>query len=103
MNLCHAAALALVGWYLMAPPSVLTTDDRGKSIPFADQSAPLSHWRIVQSFDSAARCQKAAAELLDASLSVKPKRPETRSEVGARLGWAMAYKCVATDDPRLAK
>jgi hypothetical protein len=40
MKPSHAAALALVGWYLMVPPPVFHS-----SMP-VDLDAPLSKWRI---------------------------------------------------------
>ncbi len=47
MNPRHAAALALVGWYLMVPPM---TQVRGH--PAALTEAPLGRWnqRIVRQF-----------------------------------------------------
>jgi hypothetical protein len=44
MNPRHAAALALVGWYLMVPPMYQHHE--------IDDKAPLSQWRIIQSFDT---------------------------------------------------
>ncbi len=43
MKLPHAAALALVGWYLMLPPK-------------QDIQAPIAKWRIVGNYDSADQC-----------------------------------------------
>jgi hypothetical protein len=45
----HAAALALVGWYLMLPPMV---DGH------TDTSAPLNSWRMTGSYDAAIDCRK---------------------------------------------
>jgi hypothetical protein len=50
MNLRHAAALALLGWYLMVAP---LADSRT-----VDLDAPLTKWDIFRSFDSAAQCEK---------------------------------------------
>jgi hypothetical protein len=47
MNLRHAAALALIGWYLMAPPY---GDTRPK--------IPLSEWDTQRVFDSARDCDE---------------------------------------------
>jgi hypothetical protein len=49
MTLRHAAALALVGWYLMVPP--LSSD--GKEI---DTAAKLSQWDARLRFDRASDC-----------------------------------------------
>ena len=48
MNLRHAAALALVGWYLMVPP-------------LSNPSAPLSKWNLYRSYDTARECEVAKA------------------------------------------
>jgi len=47
----HAAALALVGWYLMIPPMGLHVE--------VEYNAPLSQWDMMGSFDSADECEKA--------------------------------------------
>jgi hypothetical protein len=49
MTFLHAAALALVVWYLMLPPR------DGAEVTI---HAPLSRWKIDGSYDSARKCQK---------------------------------------------
>jgi hypothetical protein len=56
MKLRHAAALALVGWYLMMPP---TSPPNSFTI---NEAAPLSKWYLIESFDSAESCKRALAE-----------------------------------------
>ena len=89
MNLRHAAALALVGWYLMAPP--LSKDgDR------VNENAPLSTWIITQSFDSARECERFWVFMdskVDANVNLSPV---------VKQGHHLSV-CVASDDPRLAK
>ena len=51
----HAAALALVGWYLMAPP--LYHDHT------ADLDAPIGSWMILSSYDNASDCEVGARNL----------------------------------------
>ena len=81
----HAAALALVGWYLLAPPLY-----RGE----VDEKAPLKEWAVLQSFGTVAECSQWLSVLLDkADLD-----PATRTVVKHRL---LAASCVSTDDPRL--
>jgi hypothetical protein len=85
MKLRHAAALALVGWYLMVPPS---TDER----------APLFQWEVVASYDSASACREALHKSKD------PAQVESDYPSLARLFAAqgfLAAQCIATDDPRL--
>ena len=50
MNLRHAAALALMGWYLTVPPTVG---------PYRrlDLRVPVSQWKVVQRFDTATTCE----------------------------------------------
>jgi hypothetical protein len=80
----HAAALALVGWYLMMPPP-------GRNALF-DSSVPLAKWKILGSFDKAEDCETAYTHLTE-----KHRKSE------AVKSWVQAEVCVATDDPRLAK
>ncbi|MGO9060944.1 MAG: hypothetical protein ACLQU2_26710 [Candidatus Binataceae bacterium] len=49
MELQHAAALALVGWYLMLPPWIAQNR--------FDANAPLSKWQISGRFDTAQDCK----------------------------------------------
>ena len=77
-----AAALALVGWYLLAAPS-------------NPNSALLSQWRILGTYDEALDCQHRLSKLLGAP---KPGSPRSRAIHNAH---APRLACVATDDPRL--
>ncbi len=97
----HAAALTLVGWYLMLPPAT------GQKT-----STPISEWRITASYDSAAECEIAKAKGLDEAIKAyrhpqaaieKYNPPEKMSSVEIQtLGWQFANDaCVSTDDPRL--
>jgi hypothetical protein len=55
MKLRHAAALALVGWYLMTPP--ITGDMKEVWINY---KAPLDEWTIIgERFDSKEGCMEA--------------------------------------------
>jgi hypothetical protein len=79
-----AAALALMGWYLLVPP---TTRIWWVGPERTDNAAQLSQWTIQQSFDKAGVCESA--------------RMAAQQQVGdaaIRMGDAL---CVATDDPRL--
>jgi hypothetical protein len=52
MKLQHAAALALIGWYLIGPPVPhLIAPDR-----HADTAAPLS-WIVVRTFPTEEECE----------------------------------------------
>jgi uncharacterized protein YfaP (DUF2135 family) len=82
----HAAALALVGWYLMMPPM---TSDRRIQI-----NTPLSHWEISSSYDTADECEKvrlvASGWMADANGQKARHTPRGDAAI-----------CVASDDPRL--
>jgi hypothetical protein len=80
MNPRHAGPLALVGWYPMAPPR---TSDVGP-LTF-DESAPLSKWKAVGSYDSASDCNEG-------------KKQEFLQWTASLLE---AQQCIASDDPRL--
>jgi len=73
----HAAALALVDWYLMIPPL-----NEHSYRPQPD--LPLSEWWQHQSFDSAQECESAC------NSDSLPDRMRANNA-----------KCIATDDPRL--
>jgi hypothetical protein len=83
MNLRHAAALALVGWYLMLLPK----DDPTVGIFSVSWSATQG------SFDAAKDCEDARAKAV-----VPPSSPTAAQSVKSDQ---RAYFCVATDDPRL--
>ena len=91
MNLRHAAALALVGWYLMTPPLYKEG---------ANWNAPLSDWSISKSFDSAADCEQARQQLVDQGFKFNNAKTATidQRQAGAVF---MGANCVASDDPRL--
>lgn len=111
MNLRHAAALTLVGWYLMIPPP----QDFG-----APRKTSLSQWDQVSAFDTAAACEASLADLWDCAQELR-KNPRGGAacakiensktlfvDIGTGEREKLVYRlanvrCVATDDPRLAK
>jgi hypothetical protein len=96
MTLRHAAALALVGWYLMLAPH----DLHYAVVP----SAPLSQWKLQGSYDTAAQCMKVRSERIERlTNSLRAIGPDQQplDEAGTRESFATIFKCIATDDPRL--
>jgi hypothetical protein len=86
MKLSHAAALALVGWYLMmAPANKPPPSDANKSTP--NLTAPLPQWVIVGRFDHPGDCKAAAWDHLKSFAIGSP--------------WKDSLQCIATDDPRI--
>jgi hypothetical protein len=59
MKARHAAALALIGWYLMTPPP--------SKVPkvgwTVGTSEPMNEWRHIASYDTAAACESARDSL----------------------------------------
>jgi hypothetical protein len=111
----HAAALALVGWYLMMPQP---------SAPQKTADTPLSEWKSIQMgmFVTASDCEKERAALrkvavkasreiqheIDALPESKlplvlldPKVAQDSVVVGNFATGIEASRCIATDDPRL--
>lgn len=82
----HAAALMLLGWYLMIPPS---TND--KQVLW-DTEAPLARWRIMHAADTAKECEDYFADFYAHTLAGQPARQ--------RL-FVRYAQCVASNDPRL--
>src|SRR5260370_20513328 len=104
MKLSRAAALALVGWYLMLPPM----NEKGV---FSD--APMSDWDQIESFENAAACEQALRLSQDALSATSDQEFKERSQQEAAQNGKMIIskvdalrranngKCIASDDPRL--
>jgi hypothetical protein len=111
----HAAALALVGWYLMVPQP----DAPGKA---PNANAPLSQWNQMGAFDNASNCEKEreyrrrvavkalgevkqeVAALPDSTqplVKVSPKVAQDAADVSNFAVGIEASRCIASDDPRL--
>ena len=91
MNPRHAATLALVGWYLLAPPM-----NSWPGLPYLDIKAPLSKWRKQAAFSSAKECEVAREkDEADYARSVKSANPNIPLPIDN------GTLCIAADDPRL--
>lgn len=95
MNLRHAAALALVGWYMMVPPFAALNETR------------LSHWDLISSFDTAVECQSAVRAVAKRANDPKFMAEEAKTlkaqgfDLKAGNRRFAAARCISTDDPRL--
>jgi len=78
MTTRHAAALALLGWYLMMPPR----DTKG----VLQLHSPLRKWKRAASYKTANECEVGKFKALDANGNGSIFRES---------------KCIASDDPRL--
>jgi hypothetical protein len=97
----HAAALALVGWYLMLPCT-------GHPLKYYDPTAPLSAWFTVGVFDTANECDAVLREGQEDLQKENPKlfayRELAKLTAEQRKTLKESWKdgqCIATDDPRL--
>jgi hypothetical protein len=105
----HAAALALVTWYLLIPPWA------GKDW---DTSAPLNEWNVTRpTFGTRAECQrtkvdfshlsddtlgeKVDAELAEASPGQMPTFEQRDRGIKLLRNRLNEMRCVSGDDPRL--
>jgi hypothetical protein len=97
----HAAALALVAWFLMVPPDHPKLTD---TLDWTSQ-APLPTWRIVQRFDPKSACERRRLEIIsDAKHSIKSDAAAKHPEA-VLTDYAIANNatCISRDDPRLKK
>jgi len=94
VNLLHAAALALVGWYLMIPPPNFSGHSH------VDLDAPLSKWTVYDAYDRSDDCNQA---YLDENKIAQQKEAANPSDEKAviQAHQLLNAQCIATDDPRL--
>ena len=105
MNCRHAAALALIGWYLIVPPD--------STVPHSvDAAAPISRWSRVATFESADDCKRTLMQLQGQSRDLtqidktgKLRRFKKRQAADPELARSRVdhATCVATGNPRLKK
>jgi hypothetical protein len=72
MKVCHAAALVLVGWYLILPP--VGSDGRIK------KDAPLSLWYVFSNFETKKQCENARQVSTGVSLCVASDDPRLKQQ-----------------------
>jgi hypothetical protein len=110
MNLRHAAALALVGWYLMAPLDVAVFNHKTwPPTPKWNTTAPLREWRRVHFYEDESHCAAGRTELIQYWTAQKCDAPVARwtraamyAETCRREITALQYSvCVNGDDTRL--
>jgi hypothetical protein len=96
----HAAALALVGWYLMVPP---LRHGKPTGADAVGPEAPLSVWQNMGSFDTAADCYKDLHSIRIRHEAGKDLQGDNLpADLKAEfLALDSDALCIATDDPRL--
>ena len=93
MKLRHAAALALVGWYLIGP---LVRQPKNEN-PYLDEHTAYSEWKIIQTFPDRAQCE------YNRELHIQSVQDDL-AEFGRTNIWALQLieaDCIASNDPRL--
>jgi hypothetical protein len=102
VKVSHAAALALVGWYLMVPP----TGCNGRP----NNRAPLSSWTILMSFDHSdgdGGCSPVRLGFKGFKVNGQQMDEKTLASLLKDFGYigpvkaAESAQCIASDDPRL--
>ena len=76
-----------VVWYLLAPPTA--------PVGRVDTRAPLSKWRVINAFDTEARCRARADDMREDAMT--DYSPGSAAQLRAQ-----AIKCIVSSDPRLA-
>jgi hypothetical protein len=80
----HAAALALVGWYLLAPPVHQPKHDP----PYVDEHAAYRDWKILHTFKMIDECEAGQ------------KRATLDAENGHLTAFSGGYEGVVDEDPK---
>lgn len=88
MKACHAAAFALVGWYLLMPPT-------SRDFPMGNVDAPLTQW---MKRPTTYRDQDECEHVLD-----RHRRLTNARNRQVTLNYYKQAQCVSADDPRLKK
>jgi hypothetical protein len=87
----HGAAIVLVGWYLMVPPT--------KDANQIDPSVRLPKWIVLRAFDTANACNDTQDQL-----RYRVSRLNLQIAADAAASEAAEFsQCIASDDPRLKK
>jgi hypothetical protein len=104
----HAAALVLVGWYLMVPPWPVASDPNSSDV-VPDVTASLGRWTTERAFDSARECEhwldtrkvKARKEFQNPQKQEDPSSGPETLLAKKQAAEPLYARCIATDDPRL--
>ncbi len=91
IKLRHGVVLAVAGYYLIVPPFSATV---------VRYDAPLSEWQPVESYSSAAECEKGKRTKVEQLTAFAREQKMPRS---AKIEALSAGKCIEADDPRLRK
>jgi hypothetical protein len=101
MRCRRAAALSLLGWYLLSPPPHADPKSGDVSPVLIDADRPLSEWKIAQSFSSAGECQAYLKDWIIEQRLKADSLPKPTASEAFELNIRSNSQCVASDDPRL--
>src|SRR5579864_5438492 len=96
MNICRIAAVALMGWLLLAPWKSLEYSNYDKAM--GPSIAESSRWATLASFDTMSACKDALAQRQARAL--KSASHPVASDPD-RLYDMRNATCIASNDPRL--
>jgi hypothetical protein len=88
----HAAALVLVGWYMITPPISYDT----KATPWINFKAPLTEWTIIEKYQSKEDCVHALS-----GRDHLAEQAGKRGDVETKESWRQAFskaRCSAEND-----
>lgn len=103
MKACYAAAIALVSWFLVAPP----VRDSGTEPPYLDTHADYREWKVLHTFNSIDDCeagdQRAKTDAADGDLTAFDDGSAAVLDLSPQpwLDQQTAAECMAADDPRI--
>jgi hypothetical protein len=92
MNPRHAAALALVGWYLIAPP----IRSGGPDYNYLDEHAAYPDWKLICVLNTEAHCEH-LRDFARESVAGYPQLLDSDPE----MQQYSEAECMASDDPRI--
>ena len=82
MNLRHAGALSLVGWYLMVPPlQFVSPGNDPYSLAIVDDAAPLPRWLPMMTFKTLQECDNFSTRLAG---NMRKERQNRAGQKGCR-------------------
>ena len=101
----HSVALALVGWYLMAPPVRQPRNENDE--PYLDQHAAYRDWEKIHTFKTRNECEAGQRRVTDDAITGKLTSFSGGSsfvldeDPKPWLEQQTEAECIATDDPSL--
>jgi hypothetical protein len=107
MRLTHAAALTLMGWYLMVPPGSCKPGWRSDGGPLPC-NAPVSEWVVAQSFSLEDNCNAERSNDISqspgATAKAKNSGDKQLDDSTRKVHWrALTEICISADNPLLGQ